>query len=256
MPLRIGISACLWHQDATRSICNGRPLVYIARSMLDYVAQPGVYASMIPPESPQGLSISEIVDQFDGILFHGGVDMSPTSYGEVPLRPEWKGDALRDAYELELFRNAFAKKLPILGICRGAQLVNVARGGSLYQDIQHMNPTALLHRDEVRYEKNRHTVRIVPQSGLSRLYPGVEHHQVNSVHHQGICRLGAGLMVEAYSIEDGIVEAVRYVAPEAEQYCFAVQWHPELQTEADTELLPANAILTEFLSACAERKSL
>ena len=99
-PLRIGISACLWHQDPTRSIFNGRPLVYIERSMLDYVAQPGVYASIVSPPSPNGLALAEIVDQFDGIVFHGGVDMSPSSYGCEPIRPEWKGDPLRDAYEL------------------------------------------------------------------------------------------------------------------------------------------------------------
>ncbi len=254
-PLRIGVSACLWHQDPTRSIFNGRPLIYIERSLLDYVAQPGVYASIVPPPSPNGLSITEIVDQFDGIVFHGGVDMSPTSYGSEPIRPEWKGDPLRDAYELTLFREAFAKKLPTLGICRGAQLINVALGGTLYQDIQHENPNALQHRNAQLYEKNQHDIEIANDTGLSHLYPGVKNARINSVHHQGICTVGKGLSVEARSTDDGIIEAIRYQNPREDHYCFAVQWHPEFQTEADTTLLPAQPILQEFLSACRKRKS-
>jgi putative glutamine amidotransferase len=254
--LRIGISACLWHQDSSRSIFNGRPLVYLERSLLDYLAQPGVFASMVPPASPNGLPFSEIVDQYDGIVFHGGVDMSPTSYGENPVRPEWKGDLLRDAYELELFRLAFAKKLPIFGICRGAQLINVALGGTLYQDIQYAHPHARVHRDANQYEKNQHDIQILPDTVLGRLYPDGQRRRVNSVHHQAICTLGQNLVVEAISADDGIIEAIRYSPVEEDQYCFAVQWHPEFQTETDFDLLPASPLLQEFLAASRKRKSL
>lgn len=252
-PLRIGLSACMWHQDPTRSIFNGRPLVYLERSLLDYVAQPGVYASMVPPESPGGMPLSEIATQFDGIIFHGGVDMSPTSYGQTPLRPEWKGDALRDTYELALFKEAFARQIPILGICRGAQLINVALGGTLYQDIREAQPHALVHRDAALYEKNHHAVKILPGSKLAKLYPDATQLRINSVHHQGICTLGQGLVVEALSPEDGIVEAIRYQSTETDQYCAAVQWHPEFQTEEDRELLPPSPLLTDFLAACRKR---
>jgi len=246
--LYIGVSACIWHQDPTRTIFNGRPLFYIEHSMMGYLSQLGAHVVMIPPPSPGSPTLAELVEDFDGIVLHGGVDMSPHTYGETPLRPEWSGDSIRDAYEIELFHRAFEKKKPIFGVCRGAQVINVALGGSLYQDIRYENSSALLHRDARLYEKNEHEIEILPHTRLAKLYPGQARCRINSVHHQGIRKLGSDLTVEAISCEDGIIEAIRYTGS-ADLYCVGVQWHPEFQVDSDSHLLSPRPLLEAFTSA-------
>jgi gamma-glutamyl-gamma-aminobutyrate hydrolase PuuD len=126
----------------------------------------------------------------------------------------------------------------VLGICRGAQLINVAFGGTLHQDI----PS---HRSD-EYEKHRHEIRFEPGSALARLYRGVQRPTVTSIHHQSIKALGRGLRVEAWSEPDGIVEAIR---GNGKAYVFAVQWHPEFHHPGDESALDSAPILEEFLRA-------
>ena len=120
-------------------------------------------------------------------------------YGEEPLRPEWAGDRVRDEYEMALVRAFAAAGKPVFGICRGLQLINVAHGGTLYQDIATQKPGARVHRDAAAYDLNFHEVDVLPETRLASLLQAGRH-RINSVHHQGIKQLAAGFEVEAVEI--------------------------------------------------------
>jgi putative glutamine amidotransferase len=195
----------------------------------------------------------------DGLVLQGGVDVSPTSYGEQPLRPQWAGDRLRDEYESVLIRAAMALDRPVLGICRGLQIINVALGGSLYQDITTQLPDASLHRDYEQYDRLHHEVCFEPDSWLAARYPERRGGRVNTVHHQGIKQLGKALRVEARSVADGFIEAIRYDANDAKgeggdrPFVYGVQWHPEYQDPEDDSLLSTAPLREMFLEAVRER---
>ena len=136
------------------------------------------------------------------------------SYGETPLHEDWCGDRVRDRYEMELIRAFVAARKPVFGICRGLQLLNVAYGGTLLQDIPTQRPEALDHRVAGRYEHHHHAVEFVPGTRLASLFPGVKRATTNSIHHQGIKDLAPGFVVEARCPEDGMIEAcLLYTSP-------------------------------------------
>jgi putative glutamine amidotransferase len=175
--------------------------------------------------------------------------VSPLTYGEEPLDRRWAGDRLRDVYEIELVHEFVDAGKPVLGICRGLQIINVAFGGSLYQDIEAQLKDAQEHVTDA-YERHTHEVSIVPGSGLARLYPGIARARVNSIHHQSINVLGRGLVVEARAVPDGVIEAIRHTE---KRYVFATQWHPEFHASRDASLLASAPILEEFLQAAGAR---
>jgi putative glutamine amidotransferase len=236
--VRIGVSSCFFHADPQRAIFKGKTLVYAEQSLVDWAMSEGDLAWPIPPR-PAHVPIERVVDQLSGLLLEGGSDLSPTTYGEEPLRPEWAGDRVRDLYEIELLRAFLAAGKPVLGVCRGLQLVNAAQGGTLYQDITTQVPGARVHRDWNIYDANIHQVRLTGR--LAALY-GEGPHPVSSVHHQAVKDLGRDLVVEAISVEDDVVEAIRWTGP---TFLAAVQWHPEFH--ADPSLLDGGPLLHEFL---------
>jgi putative glutamine amidotransferase len=208
---------------------------------------------MIPTLSADSaLSLQALVGELDGLVLQGGADVAPETYGETAQRPEWSGDAIRDRYEISLVHEFEAQRKPVLGLCRGLQLLNVAYGGTLHQDIGTQVPGALVHRDWDIYDLNFHDIEILAGSGLARLYPGQKVAKVNSVHHQAIKDLGQGLQVEASSIRDGIIEAMRL---SGDQYVVGVQWHPEFQDPQDATLLKTRPLLDEFILRAEQRKS-
>jgi putative glutamine amidotransferase len=170
-------------------------------------------------------------------VLQGGADISPLAYGEQPRKPEWSGDALRDRFEIELVQAFSAAGKPVLGLCRGAQLINVALGGTLHQDVP-------LHRSD-EYDKHAHLVRLEPGSGLERLYGEAGPRRVVSIHHQAINKLGRDLTVEARSDPDGVIEAIRGTGA---TYVCAVQWHPEFHG-GRSGFIDGGPLLDEFLAA-------
>ncbi len=250
-PPRIGLSACFFHPDPKRNIFKGKTLVYCEQSMAHYVMSAGILPSIIPAEGGT-LRIPDMVAQLDGLLLTGGDDVAPESYGETPLRPEWRGDRVRDQYEIALLRACLEQDKPILGICRGVQLMNVAMGGTLYQDLTTQLPDALVHRDWDRYDGNRHGIEFAEGSGLAQLYPTGAGATINSVHHQGVKEVGDGLTIEAWAAEDRVIEALRYTA-DPDCYMFGVQWHPEFIDERFPDLLDPRPILDEFLAETRRR---
>lgn len=253
--LKIGISACFFHPDSTRAVFKGKSLIYLEKSMSDWVQAQGAVPYMIPPLAPQGkIGLSDLVGGMDGLILSGGADLFPGTYGEEPLRVEWSGDRIRDAYEIALVGEFQKQEKPILGICRGAQLLNVAFGGSLYQDLSTQLGTSLNHRDWEIYDQNFHEVEISSNGLLARLYPRLSRVRVNSVHHQAVKRLGSGLEVEAVSVTDGVIEAFRAVNW---PYIVGVQWHPEFtdpEESGSETLLDRRPLLESFLQAVQKRK--
>lgn len=250
--VNIGISACFLHADPQRQVFNGRTLLYLEQSLGHWVMSQGAAAYLIPSPPPRApIAAEDLIAPLDGLVLAGGVDVAPSNYGEVPLHPDWSGDPVRDAYDLALLRACMAQGKPVLGVCRGAQLLNVALGGSLYQDIPTQIAAAKRHRCRESYERNFHTIALEADSGLARLYPGVPTAKINSVHHQAIKSLGKDLVVEARCVEDGVIEAVRL---QGETYAVGVQWHPEFHDPGDASLLDGAPILKEFLTAASARK--
>ena len=219
--------------------------------MAHWVMQKDAMALMIP--SPDGesrhpasrVTVADYARELDGLVLMGGADVAPESYGETPLKPAWSGDKIRDDYELALYRAFIAEGKPVLGICRGAQLINVAQGGTLYQDISTQLTGALNHRNWDIYDRNSHATALVAGSALARLYPGTTLTKTNSVHHQAVKDLGRELAVEAWSEPDRVVEAIRWTGP---SYVFAVQWHPEFHDRADRSFIDDTPILDDFLA--------
>jgi putative glutamine amidotransferase len=244
MPIRIGLSASMFPPDPTRPVFNGRALLFVERSMSEWLRDPGVVV-YVPCEAA---AYDEVADDLDGLVLTGGVDVSPRLYGEEPRRPEWAGDPRRDTYELGLLRAMLERDKPIFGICRGHQLLNVALGGSLHQDLLDDGATRRVHRDASLYDTNSHAIAIEPGSSLAALYPGVPRAEVNTVHHQAIRRLGDGLVVDARSEDDGIIEAV---TSSRHRFVRGIQWHPEFRDPAGALALDNGPLRAAFLAACA-----
>ena len=247
--LKIGISACFLHPDPTRTVFAKKTLQYIEQSMAHWVMSTGALPVMIPSpagDSAQGEPHFEDYAQWlDGLVLHGGADVWPGSYGETPLEERWSGDRLRDEYEQALVKAFVAAGKPVFGVCRGLQLINVAFGGTLYQDIGTQRPDSLVHRDADRYDHNFHQLEIVPETRLQGLLAGAQSCKINSIHHQGIKQLAEGFVVEARCPDDGMIEAIRHTGP---SYIAAVQWHPEFhRKELDT--LDDTPLLNDFLEA-------
>lgn len=258
-PLRIGVSACIMHADPTRSVFKGKTLLYAEESMLTWVMSAGAIPILLP-RAVAPLTARDLVELVDGLVLQGGVDMSPLHYGEEPLRPEWAGDAARDRYEIELIHLCLQADKPVLGVCRGAQVLNVALGGSLYQDIATQHEAGHVHRNWDIYDQHGHEVTVEPGTALARWYncssTGARA-RTNSVHHQGVKELGRDLVVEARSVPDGIVEAVRYEgrvnghAP----FAYGVQWHPEfMQEDRGPGVLDSETLMGAFLAEVRARR--
>jgi putative glutamine amidotransferase len=197
---------------------------------------------LLPPGSrPDG--------EFDGVVLGGGCDVDPTRYGQAP-RPDanLELDADRDATDFALFERARSEGTPTLAICRGLQVVNVALGGTLIQDLPSQRPGALGHEtDEARRENKKkldHAVRVASGTRLSEI-AAAEEIAVNSRHHQAIDRAAPGLKVSAVA-PDGVIEAVE----SAEPWMLAVQWHPENLAADDTS---SRRLFEDFARAVRRR---
>lgn len=250
--LRIGVSARIQYGDAAMLGYLKKNLYYLEQSFARWLQSAGVLVYLVPDvvdRASNALTLADYAQELDGLVLQAGTDISPRLYGEAPLRPEWGGDPERDRYELDLLNRFLDAKKPVLGICRGLQLINVALGGTLYQDTATQKPGAHAHHDPTVYDDKYHYVEILPGTRLAALYPGVKQAKVNSIHHQAVKGLGAGLLVEARSLEDDVIEAVRREGP---QYVAGVQWHPEFLHGRGDGVLDAAPLLGEFLQAARE----
>jgi len=254
--LKIGISARIFHPESGAKGLRGKTLQYLEESIAQWVMSRNVLVFMIPTVNNRGLlhhsdiRLRDYARHLDGLVLQGGADVSPQTYAETATRPEWNGDRARDMYELELLHEFVEAGKPVLGVCRGCQLINVAFGGSLYQDIASDVPDAIEHVNEL-YDSHYHPISFPQGSSLAALFKPQAEYMVNSIHHQAVKELGRDVTVEAVSGNDNIVEAIRYrKAP----FVVGVQWHPEFHRAGGPELMDCTPILDSFLRAARETR--
>ena len=198
------------------------PYAAVNTSYVHALQAAGADVVILPP-GPQGVPAA-LLDLLDGVLLPGGVDVDPAAYGERPRDGLGEVDAELDALELDLARAAFERRLALFGICRGQQVVNVALGGTLYQDLARDGATDLAHASprELGRDHLAHGIEVTPGSHLHAAL-GAARLDVNSHHHQAVRRVAPGLRVTALSPRDGIVEGVE----SEDGLVLAVQCHPE-----------------------------
>jgi putative glutamine amidotransferase len=189
--------------------------------------------------------ISPLLDRLSGLLLSGGPDLDPTAYGQLAHPELGPTEPQLDVFEVELAREADARGLPILGICRGAQALNVARGGTLHQHLPDVTDGSIAHRQSEPGTVATHAVDVLPASGLAAILGG-ERVDVNSFHHQAVDRLGDDLHAVARA-EDGIVEGIE---GHGDSLLLGVQWHAETLVEDPAHL----ALFRRLVTASEQRE--
>jgi putative glutamine amidotransferase len=202
-----------WDQDA----------FLLPRSYVDAVNRAGAMALLLTPDPALVEEPDEVLDHIDGLMLAGGADIDPTAYGADPHPATIGSVPERDAFEVALVRRALERDMPLLGICRGMQVMNIARGGTLHQHL----PDLVGHEHHRRvlgsFDGADHDVRLAPGSLAARA-AGEELHAAKSHHHQGVDRLGDGLLVTGWAEVDELAEALEV---EGNRFALGVQWHPE-----------------------------
>ncbi len=244
----IGITASLKEDEG--SVAR-RPLGRFVRADLDYiegVAEAGGVPVVLP--SVLGLRAAEaLLDGLDGLLLSGGTDLEPGYYGEQPVPGLGPTVPERDAFEMTLLKLALRRGIPIFGICRGMQILNVALGGTLYQDLPSQHGGVLQHCREAPKWQPVHEVQVRRGSWLGEV-TGCRSVEVNSYHHQGIKYIGKGLRASAVS-PDRVIEAIEW-RDLSERWLVGVQWHPEGMRDTS----PEHRNLFEAHVRAAERHAL
>jgi putative glutamine amidotransferase len=230
---------------------DGRSLYAINAPYVAALRAAGALPVLLPVCDPPDDLVAHL-GAFAGLLLAGGGDVCPEFYGQPGTSHITGADPVRDVAELALTRAALEHGLPILGICRGAQLLSVAAGGSLHQDIQSSHPAALDHRYRAGNPRGHlaHPVRLQHDSLLACCLGAAHQEQVavNSMHHQAVDTPPSGFRVTAWA-PDGIIEAIE-ANGNGQRYALGVQWHPE-------ELVPHHALMValfrSFVQACSGR---
>lgn len=228
------------------------PFHAVGQKYILAVAQAAQATPLLIPAISEHLDMDDLLASADGILFTGSpANVHPSHFGQAVHNADLPLDTARDALTLQLMRAAIEADVPVLAICRGFQELNVAYGGSLHQAVQEQTDKSD-HREpkdlplETQYAVS-HSVHLVKNGQLANII-GAEHIMVNSLHGQGIDRLGAGLRVEAHA-PDGLIEAIS--VENANSFAIGVQWHPEWKVMENPEYL---AIFRAFGAACKARK--
>lgn len=200
----------------------GEHQLFLRENYMESVLRAGGLPVLLPHFSDEATACV-MASRLDGLLLAGGGDVRPSRYGEETLPACGEPDDQRDVFELLMIREALRLNMPIFGVCRGIQILAVAMGGTLYQDIEsQLGIEKLRHSQEPPYGEPVHTVRFA-QDGLFARVTGAQEMRTNSMHHQSIKQPGEHLVVEGVS-EDGVIEAVR---ARDDDGIFAVQFHPE-----------------------------
>ncbi|NNJ13120.1 gamma-glutamyl-gamma-aminobutyrate hydrolase family protein [Chloroflexales bacterium ZM16-3] len=241
----IGISCGTFHDQAWCPPSYGHRQTYV-----DAILQAGGAPLLIPPVADEA-TLRVLYESLDGILLSGGGDIAPSIYGDTPHEKLGLVDLARDEAELPLAGWAITESKPVLGICRGIQVINVALGGTLYQDIPSQIDGSLRHTlsyDREDWTYMAHDISIAPDSRFAQLM-GVQTMAVNSLHHQSLRDIAPGLRAVAWA-PDGIIEAVE---GQGDSFIVGVQCHPEaLQASADRRW---KSLFHAFVENCATCRS-
>ncbi len=256
--LMIAVSPRILHQVPAELGFHDKTLQYLEQSVPHWIMAQGALAMMVPTSQrnslvrPSAVDATDYAAAMDGLVLQGGTDLDPILYGEANLHAIGPFDATRDRYEMALLRAFVAAGKPVLGICRGMQLINVAYGGSLYQDLLLQQGSEESHVQSTLYDHYSHSLHWPAHGWLASLHPDVSTARVNSIHHQAIKTLGRGLVAEAWS-EDGVIEMLRATGS---AWLVGVQWHPEFHDGRDPGLLPADPLMQAFLHAAARARTI
>ena len=218
------------------------PVAFLPERYTQALIACGAVPIIVPPLSGRS-AIRALLEQLHGILISGGdFDIDPKIYGEEPCAVLGEIKEERTQFDLELVSLGIEQDTPMLGICGGEQAINVALGGSLYQDIRKQLPQALAHELGALRETGGHLIKTRPGTKLHQIL-ATDSLEVNSTHHQSIKTLGRGLIANATS-EDGVIEGVE---SENHSFVIGVQWHPELLIHKE----PAQQrLFASFVAAC------
>jgi len=224
----IGITCSIEEkEDRDRKYPVIYPFDYLKRQYYFAIEKAGGVPILLPNLKELSL-IEEMLELVDGILISGGYDVHPKYYGEKLEHESVKLTPDRDEFELKLVKKARDRKIPILGICRGHQLINIAFGGTLYQDLSLRDQNTFDHKaGKVLNYRKRHKVTIKEDSKLFSIL-GKKEILVNTSHHQLIKKIAPGFAATAWSKEDGVIEAIESIK---DNYLLSVQWHPEVDFE-------------------------
>lgn len=224
-----------------------RPEIALYAVYVAALEQLGLTSVLITPaHSPR--SVKALIEQCHGLVLTGGEDVDPSRYGEDPLPELGMVNPARDEMEMTALGLALEHRIPVLGICRGCQVLNVYFGGTLYQDLDTQRPGELRHRQSEPWGLRTHHVTVEPDSRLSRLLE-LEEMLINSYHHQAIKDVAPGLVVVAKAA-DGLIEAVESTSGE---WIIGVQWHPERHEATAPETDPDRMLFEGFRMAVVER---
>jgi putative glutamine amidotransferase len=224
-------------------------LITVADDNIYAIEQAGGIPVILPNLSPPE-SIDYIAQKIDGLLLTGGGDIDPTLFGEEPHKNLGSITPSRDEFEIHIIRKMLEQNKPILGICRGCQILNIAAGGDMYQDIYTQHDYELLqHSQRAPRSHTSHFVKISDHSLLAKMTES-ERFKVNSFHHQAVRNLGHGFKGSAVS-SDGIIEAFESVQ---HSFVLGVQWHPECTVRDHDH--PSEKIFKSFIEACTKVKAM
>lgn len=215
---------------------------FVSNAYIEAVLKSGGIPIVIPVNKDKEV-IRKQIELIDGLILSGGVDVDPVLYNEEPSTEIEYYHPDIDVFDLIAINIAIELNKPILGICRGAQVLNVSQGGSLYQDISHIKESYIKHSQSTKSYIGSHSVKIKKDSKISDIF-GSEL-LVNSFHHQSVKELGKKLHPIAYS-KDGVIEAIEM---EDKKFVIGLQWHPELMINHDENML---TLFKEFIKVSAE----
>lgn len=202
---------------------------------------------IVIPECKHLEMVDPYLERIDALIISGGVDVSPYLYGANPTTKVNYFSVERDNFEIALVKGAIEKKIPVFGICRGIQIINVALGGTLYQDIWDETDSRMGHYPEVMpVNQLYHSINVVPGTTLSKLF-NKNYFLVNSFHHQAIKEFGVGVFASAHA-DDGMVEAIEL---KDNKYVYGVQWHPE---DLTTDYPEFRALFSHLINLAMEVK--
>lgn len=211
------------------AVTNGLPITYTPQGFVDGIDRAEGTPVVLPISSPA--DASDYISRIDGLLLAGGQDVSPLLYNEEPSLQLEATNPARDAFEMALIEAAVAQKKPILAVCRGLQLLNVAYGGTLYQDLSDYPDLAVQHIQKTHFETGAHTILIDPDSSLGKIFGDT--YIVNTYHHQAVKKIAKPFKAVAWS-KDKLIEGFEAIDPK--QSIVAVQWHPELMMKQDRKM--------------------